>query len=213
MASSQYFDADPATDSAERSIALTLPDLQLTLTTDRGVFSADKVDAGSKLLLLDGPRPVAGDKAIVDVGCGYGPIALALALRNPDALVWAVDVNARARDLCERNAVENDLTNVRVVAPADVPSDLAVDRIWSNPPIRVGKAVLHELLDGWLARLTPGGSAHLVVQKHLGADSLHKRLEGLGWAVERRSSRKAYRLLDIQRMGEDRYSDARKTNQ
>ncbi len=176
-----------------------LPDVRFELATDRGVFAADRVDPGTKLLLLDGPAPTAGDRVLVDVGCGYGPIACALAARNPAAAVWAVDVNGRARDLCRANVEQARLANVTVADPASVPADLAVDRIWSNPPIRVGKAELHALLRTWLARLTPHGSAHLVVHKHLGADSLHRWLEDEGWAVARRASRKAYRLLDVTR--------------
>lgn len=193
----QYFDSEPTASSSERTVDLVLPDVQMTLTTDRGVFSAEHVDTGSKLLLLDGPTAVPNDQVLVDVGCGYGPIAYTLAARNPNATVYAVDVNQRARDLCARNTAS--LGNVIVAAPEDVPTELAVDRIWSNPPIRVGKRVLHDLLDRWLGQLTPEGSAHLVVQKHLGADSLHTWLEGRGWHVERRSSKKAFRLLDVTR--------------
>ena len=194
---SQYFDAEPAVTSAERTVELVLPDLQTTLVTDRGVFSADQVDAGSKLLLLDGPDPTPGDQVLLDLGCGYGPIAHALAVRNPAATVYAVDVNERARALCRRNT--SSLGNVVVAAPDDVPGELTVDRIWSNPPIRVGKATLHAVLERWLDRLEPNGSAHLVVQKHLGADSLHRWLEQQGWTVHRRTSKKAFRLLDVTR--------------
>lgn len=192
-----YFDAEPSTPSAEQTVELVLPDLQLKLTTDRGTFSADRIDAGTKLLLLDGPSPTTNDGVLVDLGAGYGPIALALAARNPAAEVWAVEINQRARALCTRNARANGLDNVRVVSPDDVPFGLVVDRLWSNPPIRIGKAALHELLSLWLKRLGSSGSAHLVVQKHLGADSLHRWMESEGWAVNRRSSRKAFRLLDI----------------
>lgn len=195
----QYFDSEPTVTSSERTVDLVLPDVQTTLSTDRGVFSADHVDTGSKLLLLDGPAAVANDRVLVDVGCGYGPIAYTLAVRNPDATVYAVDVNQRARDLCARNTAA--LGNVIVASPDDVPTDLVVDRVWSNPPIRVGKKVLHELMERWLGQLSPDGSAHLVVQKHLGADSLHAWLERSGWQVERRSSKKAFRLLDVQKPG------------
>lgn len=194
-----YFTSDPSLSSQRRTVDLVLPDVSLRLSTDRGVFSADRVDTGSKLLLLDGPPAVPGDRVLVDVGAGYGPIALTLAARNPEATVWAIDVNARARDLCAENAAANGLNNVTVGRPEDVPEDLVVDRIWSNPPIRIGKAALHELLDTWLARLGPTGSAHLVVQKHLGADSLAARLGQQGWLVRRRASKKAFRLLDVSR--------------
>ncbi len=198
-----YFTSDPSLSSDRRTIDLVLPDVSLRLLTDRGVFSADRVDAGSKLLLLDGPPPVPADRVLVDVGAGYGPIALTLAARNPDAAVWAVEVNARARDLCAENAVANGLTNVTVVGPDDVPPGLVVDRIWSNPPIRIGKVALHALLDTWLARLGPSGSAHLVVQKHLGADTLATRLGQHGWLVHRQASKKAFRLLDVRRPDEN----------
>ncbi len=193
----QYFDSEPSVTSARRVVELVLPDLHLELTTDRGVFSADQVDSGSKLLLLDGPTPTPGDRTLVDVGCGYGPITMALAKRNPDATVYGVDVNERARALCVENAEAAGLSNVRVISPDEWPDEVVIDRVWSNPPIRVGKAALHELSLTWLGRLGPDGSAHFVVQKHLGADSLHAWLEREGFSVNRRGSRKAFRLLDI----------------
>ncbi len=174
-----------------------LPDGRVELTTDAGVFSADRVDAGTKLLLLDGPPLPEGATDVVDLGCGYGPIALTLARRAPEATVWAVDVNDRARALCAENAVAAGLDNVRVVPPEEVPPGLAVDALWSNPPIRVGKAALHDLLTGWLVRLRPGGEAALVVQKHLGADSLARWLTDAGWPTERTHSRQGYRLLRV----------------
>ncbi len=193
----QYFDTTPDVRSDEQIVPLQLPDLSAELLTDRGVFSSDHVDVGTKYLLLEGPPPVPTDRVLVDVGCGYGPIAVALAIRNPNAQIWAVDVNERARRLCQRNVEAAELANVTVATPDDVPADLTIDRIWSNPPIRIGKAALHELLNSWLPKLGPAGSAHLVVQKHLGADSLHRWMEQQGYAVSRRGSRKAFRLLDV----------------
>ncbi len=190
-----YFDATPGSRSVPREIRLDLPDLSFTLTTDRGVFSPDRIDTGTKHLLLEGPAP-ATDGTLVDVGCGYGAIACALAQRCPDAEVWAVDVNERAVQLCRANAERLGLP-VIAVTPAAVPADLTVDEIWSNPPIRIGKAALHELLGSWLGRLSPAGRALLVVQKHLGADSLHRWLEDDGWSVDRLSSRAGYRLLEV----------------
>lgn len=192
-----YFSDEVDVESAPRSVPLVVPGFAGQLVTDRGVFSADRVDPGSRLLLVDGPDPVAGDRHVVDVGAGYGPIACTLAARNPGAVVWAVEVNPRARLLCRRNAADHGLHNVRVVAPEEVPSDLVVDRVWSNPPIRIGKDALHELIRFWLARLGPGGSAHLVVQRHLGADSLARWIREQGHRVERRGSRRGYRLLDV----------------
>lgn len=197
-AAGHYFDADPAASSQRREVRLDLPDLSLTLTTDRGVFSADRVDPGSKYLLLEAPPPPP-DGSFVDLGCGYGAIACTLAARAPRATVWAVDVNRRALDLCRANAERAGLPNVRAVTPDEVPDDLAVDLIWSNPPIRVGKAELHDLLTRWLGRLREGGRAVLVVQKHLGSDSLQRWLQEQGWPTERLGSRAGYRLLEVVR--------------
>jgi 16S rRNA (guanine1207-N2)-methyltransferase len=193
-----YFNAAPAAPSRRQTVPLSLPDVQLGLLTDRGVFARDGVDPGTKLLLLDGPDPHPGDQHLADVGAGYGPIAITLAHRNPQATVWAVEVNGRARALCADNVAAAGLHNVRVVAPDEVPSDVVLDRVWSNPPIRVGKDELHEILETWLARLAPDhGSGHLVVQKHLGSDSLQRWLNDAGWVTTRRASRGGYRLLDV----------------
>lgn len=197
-ASGHYFDALPDVGSRPSSVRLDLPDRSFHLRTDRGVFSADRVDAGTKYLLLEAPEPPATG-TFVDVGCGYGPIACTLAARRPDATVWAVDVNGRARELCAANAAALDLANVRVAEPAAVPHDLVVDLIWSNPPIRIGKPALHQLLQGWLDRLSRSGIAVLVVQKHLGSDSLQRWLDDQGWIAERLGSRAGYRLLAVRR--------------
>jgi 16S rRNA (guanine1207-N2)-methyltransferase len=174
-------------------VRLALPDLTLDLTTDRGVFSRDGVDPGTKLLLLEAPPPSpTGD--LLDLGCGYGPIALTMAHRAPGATVWAVDTNARARSLTAANAIANGLTNVQVAEP---PPEVRFASIWSNPPIRVGKAALHDLLLRWLPRLAPDGTALLVVQKHLGADSLARWLDERGFPTERLRSRAGYRLLQV----------------
>jgi 16S rRNA (guanine1207-N2)-methyltransferase len=193
----QYFDADPSTPSDPATVELVLPDVSATLHTDSGVFGKHRIDAGSKLLLLDGPASTPGDQQLLDLGAGYGPIAIALAVRNPDATVWAVEINSRARELCATNAAAAGLGNIQVVAPDDVPGHVRFDRLWSNPPIRIGKPALQQLLARWLDRLTDTGSAHLVVQKHLGSDSLHRWLEQNGWSTTRRSSRAGYRLLDV----------------
>jgi 16S rRNA G1207 methylase RsmC len=177
-------------------VRLALPDLTLDLDTDRGVFSRGDIDPGTKLLLLDAPAPApTGDH--LDLGCGYGPIALTLARRAPGATVWALDVNGRARALTRANAEANGVTNVRVAAPDDVPDDVRFTTIWSNPPIRIGKAELHALLERWLDRLAPGGTAVLVVQKHLGADSLTRWLNESGRPTRRIQSRASYRLLEV----------------
>ena len=191
---SHYFDEEPTTDSSPRVVQLLLPDLQLALTTDRGVFGYDRIDAGTKLLLLRAPAP-APTGNLLDIGSGTGAIALTMARRCPAATVWAVDVNERARDLCRSNAERNGLTNVNVCSPDDVPADVTFDTIWSNPAIRIGKPALHSMLLRWLSRLSPAGEVVLVVHKHLGSDSLQAWLSGQGYPTTRLASSSGYRIL------------------
>lgn len=193
---SQYFADDPSVPSAPLEVTWSLPDGPLVLVTDRGVFGHGQVDTGTKLLLVtvDAP-PATGD--LLDLGCGTGAIALTMARRSPAATVWAIDVNRRARELCEANARRHGLGNVRVCAPDEVPPEIRFAAIWSNPPIRIGKAALHELLTRWIGRLTPDGEALLVVQKHLGADSLARWLTEQGHPTERVSTGAGFRVLRV----------------
>ncbi len=168
------------------------------MVTAAGVFSGDRLDVGTAVLLDAVPAPPATGE-LLDLGCGWGPIAATLALRSPDARVWAVDVNARALSLVERNAELLSLSNIVPSMPERVPADVRFDAIWSNPPIRIGKQQLHELLEAWIPRLVPGATAWLVVQKHLGADSLLRWLQErfAGFDVERADSRKTYRIIAV----------------
>ncbi|MGI5488507.1 class I SAM-dependent methyltransferase [Microtetraspora malaysiensis] len=192
-----YFEERPRTASRPGAVTLLLPDLHLRLETDRGVFSPDRIDAGTRVLLESVPPPPAeGD--LLDLGCGYGPIALTMASRAPGATVWAVDVNRRSVELCARNAEAAGLDKVRSVHVDEVPGDVRFRAIWSNPAIRIGKQALHEMLTRWLDRLTPDGVAYLVVQKHLGSDSLQNWLNEQGWPTTRAASRSAYRILKVE---------------
>jgi 16S rRNA G1207 methylase RsmC len=194
--SEHYFSARPEAASAPRTVRLTLPDLDLELATDTGVFSAGHVDPGTRILLANAPEPsVRGD--ILDLGCGYGPIALTLAHRRKRARVWAVDVNERALELTRRNAEATGRGNVRAATPDEVPDDVRFAALYSNPPIKVGKAALHAMLLRWLPRLLPGGAAYLVVQKHLGSDSLARWLTEQGFPTTRLTSERGYRVLAV----------------
>ncbi len=190
-----YFSADPKVASRPRTIRVSLPDLSFDLDTDRGVFAHGHIDVGTDLLLRTVPRVPAGE--LVDVGCGYGAIAITLALRNPDARVWAVDVNRRALDLCMRNADRAGARNVVAAEPDAVPDGIRFAGVYSNPPVRLGKAALHELLLTWIGRLEPKAVATLVVQRHLGADSLAAWLAALSHRVERVRSKGGYRVLEV----------------
>ncbi|AQZ64038.1 unnamed protein product [[Actinomadura] parvosata subsp. kistnae] len=193
-----YFSEQPSTASRPGSVDLVLPDLHLRLETDSGVFSPERVDVGTRVLLESvPPPPQEGD--LLDLGCGYGPIALTMAKRAPGATVWAVDVNRRSLELTQRNAQAAALDKVRSVHIDEVPDEVKFRAIWSNPAIRIGKQALHDMLTRWLTRLTPDGVAYLVVQKHLGSDSLQRWLGEQGWQASREASRAAYRILKVTR--------------
>lgn len=196
--SQQYFASEPGAAPRPGRVHVLLPGLHLELETDSGMFSPGRLDAGTRLLLDEAPAPPA-EGNLVDLGCGYGPLALVLAARSPAAHVWAIDVNQRALQLCARNAARAGLANVRCAAPGDPAVPGSLQLIWSNPPIRIGKKALQDLLGRWLARLAPGGAAYLVVQRHLGSDSLQRWLAESGWHAERTVARAGYRLLRVVR--------------
>lgn len=202
MTEDHYFSAQPASATERREITVTLAGQEFVLETAGGVFSPGHIDLGTTVLLRTVPTP--GEGELLDLGCGWGPVALTAALRQPGARVTAVDVNERALDLLRSNvarvARHAALAPITVATPEQVPADAMFDTIWSNPPIRIGKAALHELLATWLPRLRPGGEAFLVVQKNLGADSLAGWLNEQGWgAVQRIASAKGFRVLKLVR--------------
>jgi 16S rRNA G1207 methylase RsmC len=198
-----YFTARPASPAERRTLTVWLAEREVTVETAGGVFSSFRLDQGTRALLgVVPPPPATGD--LLDLGCGWGPIALTMALRSPAATVWAIDVNERALDLVRRNAQRLGLDNVRAVTPDEVPGDVALAAIWSNPPIRVGKEALHAMLTHWLGRLAPGAQAHLVVQRNLGADSLQRWLAdelGAAATVTRADTVKGFRLLQVDATG------------
>lgn len=174
-----------------------MPDVSFDLITDSGVFGRHRLDPGTKLLLQEAPDlPETG--TFLDLGCGAGPIAITMSLRRPNSRIWAVDVNERARQVTSDNIRRLGLTNIDVTSPDSVPDDVRFDVIWSNPPIKVGKAVLHSMLLTWLQTLNENGYAVLVVHKNLGSDSLASWLETVGWRVRRLTSRQGYRLLYVE---------------
>ena len=194
MSSDHYFSAKPSAASEPVTFRVAMPDGPLELTTDRGVFSHGALDTGTRVLLLKAPDlPPTGN--LLDLGCGVGPVAITMAKRSPGATVYAVDVNQRALRLCRDNARANKVTNIRTCTPEEIADDIRFDAIWSNPPIHIGKHALHEMLRHWLSRLTPTGEAVLVVQRHLGSDSLQAWLNQQGFPTQRLGSAKGYRLL------------------
>jgi 16S rRNA (guanine1207-N2)-methyltransferase len=195
-----YFSAEPAAPARHSTIEFTVAGRQYALAVASGVFSAGRLDPGTAVLLRKGDLPTAATiGTLLDLGCGYGPIACVLASEAPAATVYAVDVNARARELAAENAATLGLTQLRVRAPDEIPDDVTFAEIWSNPPTHVGKAELHALLERWLPRLAPGGVAWLVINRHLGGDSLHTWLVSRGWNVQRIASQRGFRVLRVNR--------------
>ncbi|WP_019180555.1 class I SAM-dependent methyltransferase [Microbacterium yannicii] len=203
MGNDHYFSASPASAENLRRVRVTLAGRDLELTTAGGVFSPDHVDSGTQVLLSNTPPPPPGGD-LLDLGCGWGPIALTLALESPHATVWAVDVNERALDLVRRNAEALGLDNVNAALPDDVPADVVFRTIRSNPPIRVGKHELHGLLEQWIPRLDERSDAWLVVQRNLGSDSLQRWLAATfaqGFSVHRAATGRGFRVLRVRRHG------------
>lgn len=198
MSASHYFTA-PAGPERRRTIECRFWQTDWAFTTANGVFSADGLDPGTAVLLRT-HTPAAGARRLLDLGCGYGVLAVALATAAPGAEVDAVDTNPRALELARVNALAHGVgRRVHAVAPQDVDPDTRYDEIWSNPPIRIGKEALHELLAAWLPRLADGGVARLVVGRNLGADSLQRWLVEQGWRCERTASAKGFRVFAVTR--------------
>lgn len=203
MGSDHYFTASPASPENFRTISVSLAGRDIEVVTAGGVFSPDRLDAGTAVLLSNTPPPPPGGH-FLDLGCGWGPISLTLALTSPHATVWAVDVNERALDLVRRNAEKLGLTNVNAVTPDGVPADVSFRTIRSNPPIRVGKNELHGMLDRWLPRLDERSDAWLVVARNLGSDSLQRWLGASlpeRFSVHRTATARGFRVLRVRRHG------------
>jgi 16S rRNA (guanine1207-N2)-methyltransferase len=193
-----YFSADPSVPFRRMPVTASVWGHSLSLDSGSGVFAQGRVDVGTAVLFRETSAPAGG--RILDLGCGYGVIGLAIATAVPDATVTGVDVNERAVLLANENAAALGLADrFTATTPPGVPPDATYDELWSNPPIRIGKAALHELLLTWLPRLVPGGRAVLVVGKNLGADSLQRWLGEQGYPTERIASAKGFRVLETQR--------------
>ena len=196
-----YFSSDPQSPARLGVVEVNLRGHHYSVAVASGTFSPGGLDRGTAVLLAHAPTPPLTG-VLVDVGCGWGPVTLALAKNAPDSTVLAVDTNPRARELTSRNAASAGAGNVQVMSPEEVPDSLVVDCVWSNPPIRIGKKALHELLAGWLYRLSPTGQAWLVVAKHLGAESLTRwlntDLDG-AFVATRYARDKGYHVIKVTR--------------
>lgn len=202
MSLDHYFSQEPSSEFVPKPIQIELAGKVCEVMTASGTFSPSQLDVGTKILLdrID-LAPKTGN--VLDLGCGWGPIALALGHTHPACRIFAVDVNTRALELTKLNAKKLGVDNIQVFTPDEVPAELSFDGIWSNPPIRIGKKALHDLLQHWIPRLTAGGEAYLVVQKNLGSDSLQKWLMATfenDFEVTRLLSEKTYRIIKIKKL-------------
>ncbi len=198
MPQQHYFSEQPQADAKTHPVEFELEGTTFRLTAASGTFSSTRLDPGTKVLLNESAFfPESG--IVLDIGCGWGPISLAIATLRPNTSVLGLDVNARSLELAQSNAESLQLNNFKAVRADDIPKDLMLDGIWSNPPIRVGKSVLHGLMETWLPRLRPGASAMLVVQKQLGAESFQKWLSERfpDFVVVRHSIDKGYRVIRV----------------
>ncbi|EGL14351.1 methyltransferase small domain protein [Gardnerella vaginalis 315-A] len=200
----QYFSANPNSLDLRRTLHVDLRGHEVSVQVSNGVFSSSKLDLGTAVLLKHAPQPPENGR-FFDIGCGWGAISLALGFESPNAQIYAVDVNERALDLTDINAKNAGLNNIHTYLVEDALKEDAlkdIDLIWSNPPIRVGKDVLHNILITWLPRLKVGGAAYLVVQKNLGSDSLITWLSKTlveDFSVEKYASSKGYRIIEVLR--------------
>ena len=198
----QYFtDSEPASADELHLIRDRVRGFDLEMWVSDRVVSGSRIAFGSGQLRAAAPAlPERGN--FLDVGCGWGPLAVTMGLESPEANVWAVDVNSRALDLTARNASLNEAANVHTLHAEEAPEKLrsqgiTFDVIWSNPPISIGKTALQELLNTWLSKLRSDGVAYLVVQKNLGADSLTQWLCQQGFPAEKIASKKGYRIIEV----------------
>ncbi|MFT4415711.1 class I SAM-dependent methyltransferase [Fredinandcohnia humi] len=195
-----YYTNKPSVASNERTWSFDLKGKNFTFTSDSGVFSKKEVDFGSRLLVeAFVPPKIVGP--FLDVGCGYGPIGLALAKAYDDRLVEMIDVNERAVELAKKNAEINRVSNVEIYQ-----SDLFTNvensefaAILSNPPIRAGKKVVHQILEESYSRLIPGGELWIVIQKKQGAPSAIEKLESIFDEVEVVERKKGYHIIKTTR--------------
>ena len=200
----QYFSTNPNSLDLRRTLQVDLRGKEVSVQVSNGVFSSSKLDLGTAVLLKHAPQPPENGR-FFDIGCGWGAISLALGFESPNAQIYAVDVNERALELTNINAKNAGLNNIHTYLVEDAlkeDSSKNIDLIWSNPPIRVGKDILHNILLTWLPRLKVGGAAYLVVQKNLGSDSLIPWLSknlGEDFSVEKYASSKGYRIIEVLR--------------
>lgn len=198
---SHYFQNDPLLASKKRDITLSIDGLTLHFKSDNGVFSKSKVDEGS-LALLKVIIPLHLTGKILDLGCGYGPIGLTIAVTSPSARVDLADINERALALCEENAQLLGLSQRITCLQSDIYTNVEgpYDSIVVNPPIRAGKRVTYKMYEGALQRLIDGGSLYVVIRKDQGAPTASRFIESLFGNISLISRDKGYYIYQAKKV-------------
>lgn len=189
-----YYSKKPTVSSQIQTIHTSLRGIAFTFQTDAGVFSKTEVDFGSRVLISAMELPKGA--RILDVGCGYGPIGLTAAKLCPDGHVTMIDINERAVELAEQNAKNNHISNVTILQSNlfEHVRNQQFDVILTNPPIRAGKQVVHQIFSDSYDCLKPGGSLWVVIQKKQGAPSAYAKLEQVFGQVYEVTKEKGYRI-------------------
>lgn len=197
----QYYTADPSSESRPVPCAFPYRGHGLNFMTDAGVFSKGELDVGSRLL-LDALPALTGD--VLDLGCGWGAIGVAIARANKEARVVMADVNHRALDLCRANCARNGVT-AEVIESDGMAAVLGrrFDAIVTNPPIRAGKQVIYKMFADAAVSLKDGGALYLVIRKQQGAESCVKYLKTLYHEVEKLDKSAGFWVLKASEPKED----------
>ncbi len=199
-----YYTSKPTSESKQETWTTEIEGKDFTFTTDSGVFSKNKIDLGSEVLMTTAEKVAFPEGDLLDVGCGYGSIGLYLGKAFPDRQIEMVDINERAIALAKMNAEANHVSNVEIYA-SDLFENIQNQEfagIISNPPIRAGKKVVHEILETAYNYLKEDGFLLIVIQKKQGAPSARKKMEEVFGNVERVHLEKGYWILASQRMKE-----------
>lgn len=197
--SQHYYSQQPEVRHARRTIDTVLRGKKFRFTSDAGVFSKGDIDYGSRVLIET--MVIPSNASVLDVGCGYGPIGISAAYLAPEGHVTMVDINSRAVELARENAGQNGIRNVTVME-SDVLgalNDQKFDVILTNPPIRAGKAVVHQIFEEAFDHLNEGGVLWIVIQKKQGAPSAVAKLESLFPLVEEVGKDRGYRIIKAQK--------------
>ena len=196
--SGQYFENNENLTSNINELTYYFRKTKMRFLSDNGVFSKGGIDFGSSLLLRT--IDVKDAKTLLDVGCGYGTIGLTIAKTNPECFVEMVDVNFRAIDLAKQNMALNEIKNAEIFA-SNIYENVTkkYDVVVSNPPIRAGKKVVHEISLGSFEKLNDGGKYYAVIQKKQGAESLYKALQTVFPIVEVIDKDKGYWIIKAEK--------------